>query len=85
MATVAGNRPVDEVYIHDDGHNGCCRTCVALMTETADKLREHINDESATMGRMEGQLGLLVKLVLAAITGIGGIAMLWVATLVSGR
>ena len=32
---------------------------------------------------MEGQLGLLVKLVLAAITGIGGIAMLWIATMVA--
>ena len=78
-ATVAPS----EVYIHDDGHNGCCRVCVALMRDTATKLAAHVEDEGATMGRMEGQLGLLVKLVLAAITGIGGIAMLWVATMVT--
>lgn len=41
------------------GHNGCCKSCVKLMENTANKLADHIEEESKAINNMAGQLDVI--------------------------
>lgn len=64
------------------GHNGCCKTCVKMITDTADLVTRHLEEEGKAYGFMEGKLDTLLRIGYAIVIGSTMIIMAKVVALI---